>query len=161
MQMEYAIPTVVLTLTILCFFALGRGAYSSFGTSQVILKVLVALPLVVSAILLHFFRASLTASIIPPFFPARLFLAVFTGICEISGSVGLFVPRVRRPAAFWIAVMLIAIFPANVYSAGRVIAGFQFPSVPVRLAMQVVYIALVLLAGYGIPRLGPASDSRR
>jgi uncharacterized membrane protein len=150
--MNYAIPILLLVLTILAFFAIGRGNYVPFGASQVLLRVLVALPLLVSAILLHFLRASLTASIIPPFFPARLFLALFTGACEIAGALGLFVPRVRRAAAFWIAITMVAIFPANVYSAGRVIEGFQFPAIPLRTAMQIVYIALVLLAGYGLPK---------
>jgi uncharacterized membrane protein len=156
--MIYAISTIVLILTIFCFYAIARGKYESFGITQIAFRVLVALPLLVSAILLHFFRASLTASIIPPFFPAHLFLAVFTGVCEIAGSLGLFVPRFRRAAAFWISVMMVAIFPANVYSAGKVVAGFQFPSVQVRLAMQVVYVALVLLAGYGMPRLRSANS---
>jgi uncharacterized membrane protein len=141
----------VLILTICCFFWFARGAYAGFGTPQILLRVVVALPLLVSGVLLHFFRARLTAGIIPPFFPARLFLALLTGACEIAGAAGLFVPRFRRAAAFWIAVMMVAIFPANVYSAGQVIDGFKFPNVPVRLAMQVVYIVLVLLAGYGIP----------
>jgi uncharacterized membrane protein len=151
--MTYAICTLVLVFTILAFFAIGRGNYASFGVAQIGLRVLVALPLLLSGILLHFFRASLTASIIPPFFPWRLFLAVFTGVCEIAGAIGLFVPRFRRAAACWIAIMMVCIFPANTYSAGKVIDGFQFPGVPVRLAMQVVYIALVLLAGYGLPKL--------
>ena len=150
--MTYAICTVVLILTMLCFFGFARGTYRSFGIPQIVLRVAVALPLLVSGVLLHFFRARLTASIIPPFFPARLFLALFTGVCEIAGAVGLFIPRFRRAAAFWIAIMMVAIFPANIYSAGQVIDGFKFPSVPVRLAMQIVYILLVLLAGYGRPK---------
>jgi uncharacterized membrane protein len=153
--MIYVFPLAILVLTIAAFFALARGNYASFGTPQLILKIVIALPLVVSAVALHFFRTGLTASIIPPFFPARLFLAVFTGVCEIAGAGGLFIPRFHRSAAFWIAVMMVAIFPANIYSAGKVIAGFQFPGVPVRLAMQVIYIIAALLAGYGIPR--PAS----
>jgi uncharacterized membrane protein len=150
--MTYAISTAALILTILCFFGFARGSYASFGIPQILLRILVALPLLVSGVLLHFFRASLTAGIIPPFLPARLFLALLTGVCEIAGAVGLFVPRFRRPAAFWIAIMMVAIFPANIYSAGQVIDGFKFPSVPVRLSMQIVYIVLVLLAGYGLPK---------
>jgi uncharacterized membrane protein len=149
--MIYAISLSLLIATILAFFALARGNYSNFGRPQTLLKILVALPLLFSGVALHFFRAHLTASIIPPFFPARLFLALFTGVCEISGGLGLFVPRVQRSAALWIAIMMVAIFPANIYSAGQIIEGFRFPSVPVRLAMQVVYIIFVLLAGYGLP----------
>jgi uncharacterized membrane protein len=156
--MVYAACTIILTFTILAFFTLGRGSFAAFGVPQFLLRILVALPLLLSGILLHFFRASLTASIIPPLFPARLFLALFTGVCEIAGSIGLFVPRIRRSAALWIAIMLVCIFPANIYSAGKVIAGFQFPGVPVRLVIQIVYIALVLMAGYGLPRPSRRSE---
>jgi uncharacterized membrane protein len=152
--MIYAACLSLLTVTILAFFAVARGNYSSFGKPQTLLKILVALPLLLSGVALHFFRAHLTASIIPPFFPARLFLAVFIGICEIAGGLGLFVPRVQRSAALWIAIMMVVIFPANIYSAGQVIDGFKFPGVLVRLAMQVVYIVFVLLAGYGLPARG-------
>jgi uncharacterized membrane protein len=150
--MAYAIPLLVLVLTIVGFFALGRGGYSSFGVSQTVLRVLVALPLLVSGIFLHFLRAGVTASIIPPAFPARPFLVVLTGVLEIAGAIGMFVPRLRHSAALSIAIMMVAIFPANIYGAGKVIDGLRFPSVPVRLAMQVVYIALVLMAGYGFPK---------
>jgi uncharacterized membrane protein len=150
--LHYAIPLLLLVLTIAAFFAMSHGHYASFGISQVVLRVLVALPLVFSGVLLHFFRMSVTASIIPPAFPARPFLVVLTGMLEIAGAIGLFVPRIRRPAAFWIAIMLVAIFPANIYAAGKVVGGLLFPNVPVRLVMQIVYISLVLLAGYGIPQ---------
>jgi uncharacterized membrane protein len=152
--LHYAIPISLLVLTILAFFGLGRGNYASFGVAQTILRVLAALPLVVSAIFLHFLRAQVTASIIPPAFPARAFFVILTGMFELAGAIGLFVPRLRRPAALWIAVMMVAVFPANIYAAGKVVDGLQFPGVAVRTAMQIAYIVLVLLAGYGIPRLG-------
>jgi uncharacterized membrane protein len=150
--MTYAFPMLLLVGTIAVFFGFGRGDYASFGTMQVVLRVVVAVPLLVSAVLLHFFRTDLTASIIPPAFPARHFLVLLTGVFEIAGAVGLFVPGVRQPAAFWISVMMVAIFPANVYAAGKVIGGLPMPSVPVRTAMQIVFIVLVLLAGYGVPK---------
>jgi uncharacterized membrane protein len=149
--MIYALSLSLLAITILAFFALAGGDWSSFGRAQTVLKMLVALPLVLSAVALHFFRAPLTAGIIPPLFPARLFLALFTGVSEIAGAIGLFVPRVQRRAALSISLMMVAIFPANIYSAGKIIDGVRFPSVPVRLAIQVIYIVLVLLAGYGLP----------
>jgi uncharacterized membrane protein len=139
-------------LTIAVFFAFARGRFASFGLVQVGLRVVVALPLLISGVYLHFFRLSVTASVIPPAFPARGLLVVVTGILEIAGAIGLFVPRARRAAAFWVAILMIAVFPANIYGAGQVIDGLRFPSVPVRLAMQIVYILLVLLAGYGLPR---------
>lgn len=146
------IPMLLLAATIVGFFALGRGNFAPFGITQIVLRILAAAPLLFSGIFLHFFRTSATAGIIPPVFPARLFLAILTGILEIAGAIGLFVPRLRRSAALWIAILMVAVFPANVYVAGKVVDGLQMPSVAVRLAMQVVYILLVLLAGYGLPQ---------
>jgi hypothetical protein len=40
-----------------------------------------------------------------------------------------------------------------VYAANQTVGGLDMPSVPVRLAMQVVYIVLLLMAGWGVPRL--------
>jgi len=160
--MNYAIPILLLTLTIVAFFGIACGRYADFGILQIVLRGLAALPLLVSGILLHFFRASAIASIIPPIFPAHLFLAVITGVFEIAGAVGLFIPRFRQAAALWISIMMVAIVPANIYVAGRTIDGLPMPSVAVRGAMQFVYIVLVLLAGYGIPgRVPPADGSRR
>lgn len=143
---------LLLIFTVLAFFGLGQDDYASFGTAQLALRIVVALPLLISAVLLHFLRTDVTASIIPPVFPARHFLVLLTGVFEIAGALGLFVPSLRRPAAFWTAIMMIAIFPANVYAAGKVVGGLRMPGVPLRTAMQIAYIALVLLAGYGLPR---------
>jgi uncharacterized membrane protein len=156
--MEYAIPILLLVLTIAAFIGIARGNYASFGIPQVLLRILVALPLLISGIVLHFFRADLVAGIIPPVFPARVFLAVFTGILEVAGAIGLFLPLFRRPAAFCIALMMVAIIPANVYVAGKTIEGLTMPSITVRTAMQIVYVVLVLLAGYGIPGRNSASE---
>jgi uncharacterized membrane protein len=149
--MNYAIPILLLLFTIVAFFGIGRGHYADFGLLQTALRVVAALPLLVSGIFLHFIRASTTASIIPPIFPAPLFLVFITGIFEIAGAIGLFVPRLRRAAALCIATMMVAIIPANVYAAGRTIDGLHMPGIVPRTAMQFVYIVLVLLAGYGIP----------
>jgi uncharacterized membrane protein len=149
--MKYAVPILLLGSTILFFFARGRAGYASFGNMQRVLRVIVALPLFISAALLHFLKTDLSASMIPPVFPARHFLVLLTGALEMAGAIGLFLPFFRRPAAFWISILMVAIFPANVYAAGKVMGGLAMPGVPLRTAMQIIYIVLVLLAGFGIP----------
>jgi uncharacterized membrane protein len=149
--MEYAVPILLLVVTIVAFFGIAGGRYANFGIGQIVLRAMVALPLLASGIFLHFFRATATASMIPPIFPARLFLAVISGVFEIAGGIGLFVPRVRRATSVWIAIMMVAVFPANIYVAGMTVDGLAMPSVAVRTTMQIVYIVLVLMAGYGIP----------
>lgn len=151
MPARYLLPIALLTATLVAFLLAGRGGYTGFGWWQRGLRVLVAIPLLISGIFLHFLHAEMVASIIPPIFPARYFLAVFTGVCEVAGAIGLFVPWTRRAAALWLALMMIAVFPANIYVAGQTIGHLHMPSVLVRTAMQWVYLVSILLAGYGLP----------
>jgi uncharacterized membrane protein len=150
-MIDYLGSLLVLIAVVVLFFALGRGRYTQFGGAQVALRVLVALPLLISAIALHFMRTNEATAMLPPIFSAPGIWVIATGVLEILGAVGLFVDRARRGAAFWIAIMMILIFPVNVFVAGQTFAGLQMPSVPVRLTMQVIYIWMVLLAGYGLP----------
>lgn len=159
--MNYAVPLLLLVLTIVGFFAFGRAGFCGFGILQVVVRVVVALPLLGSGVVLHFFRVQTTAGMLPAAFPAHVFLVLLTGVFEIAGAVGLFLARFRRAAAFWIAVMMVAIFPANVFVAGKVVGGIAMPGLTVRTAMQVVYMVLVLLAGYGLPGRSQRLESTR
>jgi hypothetical protein len=62
-----------MALIIFGFFALGRQGFVGFGFAQVALRVIVAIPLVVSGVLLHFLRMRSTADIIPPIFRRQTF----------------------------------------------------------------------------------------
>src|ERR1700722_8941922 len=55
--------------------------------------------------------------IIPPFLPWHSELLWISGAAEICGGGGLLLPRTRRAAGYGLAVLLIAVFPANVYMA--------------------------------------------
>jgi uncharacterized membrane protein len=136
------------------FFGLARGGFRPFGTSQRILRVLVALPLVVSGIA-HLTMAAAMAQIIPPAFPARPLLVILSGVAELAGAAGLFFRRTERSASLGIALLMIAVFPANIHVAGQTVHGVYMPAVPVRLLMQLIYIVLVLMTGWGrpVPRL--------
>jgi|SRR5271168_1175131 len=149
--MVYLVSLAILIVTIVVFFAVARGRYAQFGLVQTLLRVLVALPLLISAVALHFLGRNQCTAMIPPAVPSPIFLVLLTGVLEILGAIGLFLPRLRRSAALWIAILMVAIFPANIYVAGETFFGMQMPSVPVRLVMQMIYIWMVLLAGYGLP----------
>ena len=75
-------------------------------------------------------------------------LVYFTGACEVLGGVGILLPWTRLAAGIALAVFLVLVFPANAYAArnpdrfGRLAIPF-WP----RLIAQVVFIALVLVAG--------------
>lgn len=83
-------------------------------------------------------RAELVA-MVPPALPAPALLVTVTGVLELAGVVGLLL----RPTAFWAAsgltVLLVAMFPANVYAALADLPGAT-PLVP-RTLMQAVFLA--------------------
>jgi uncharacterized membrane protein len=150
----FLVSTIILIASIVAFFILARGRYQTFGDAQIVLRILAALPLTISAVALHFMRTNEATAMLPPISQAPGFLVIGSGVLEILGAIGLFVPKVRRSAALWIAIMMVMIFPVNIWVAGQTYAGLQMPSVPVRLTMQVIYIWMVLLAGYGLPGIG-------
>jgi len=147
----FLISFAVLIAAIAVFFVAVRRGCAQFGIPQLLLRIVVALPLLLSAVILHFLRRNEATAMIPPVVPSPIFFVLFTGVLEIAGAIGLFVPKTRRSAALWIAILMVCVFPVNVFVAGQTVGGLRMPSVPVRLAMQVVYIWMVLLAGYGLP----------
>ena len=82
-------------------------------------------PAFIIAGVLHFIVPELYVQIIPPFFPVPLVLVYLSGLAEIAVGIGLLIPRTRQPAAWATVVLLVAIFPANIYMAthGVVIDG--------------------------------------
>ena len=139
------------------FFAVARGGFRAFGLTQRVLVALVALPLIVSGIA-HLVVTGSMARMVPPVFPVltllvRTLLVVVTGLLELAGAVGLFMQRTRRIASVCIALLMIAVFPANIYVAGQTVLGMRMPGVALRLLMQMIYIVLVLAAGWGLPIL--------
>src|SRR5947209_4752998 len=62
-------------------------------------------------------RSGLIA-IVPPKLPAPGLLVTITGVLELLGAIGLLVPQTRIAAAFCLALLMVAMFPANVYAAG-------------------------------------------
>lgn len=150
-RMVYLTTSLVLISTIACYFLWGRKGLFPFGWMQWVLRVMVALPLLVSGIA-HFSRTALMARIIPPLFPYHSQLVLFSGALELLGAVGLLMPALTRAASACLAVLMIAVFPANVYAANEFVGGLHMPSVSVRLVMQMIYIVLLLMAGWGVAR---------
>jgi len=44
-------------------------------------------------------------------------LVWISGVAELAGGVGLLLRRYRRWAAYWLALLLVVVFPANIYMA--------------------------------------------
>lgn len=84
---------------------------------------------------------------VPPAFARADTLVSVTGILEILGAVGLLVPATARLAAVCLAILLVALFPANIRAAreGLTIMGRPVPGIPLRGAMQAVFLAALIV----------------
>ncbi|GAB3645629.1 DoxX family protein [Glycomyces tarimensis] len=100
--------------------------------------------------IVHFvpsFRSWMIA-MVPPRLPAPAMLVTVTGVLELAGAVGVLVPATSTAAGIGLALLLVAMFPANVHAArnGVPMRGRPATPLPPRTAQQVLYIAAALIA---------------
>lgn len=86
---------------------------------------------------------------VPASLPAPGFLVTATGVLELLGAIGLLVPEVHAAAAYALALLLVALFPANVHAAraGVVIAGRRATPLVWRLPLQLFWISGLVWLG--------------
>ena len=65
----------------------------------------------------HFVMPDVYRRIMPPYLPAPLFLIYLSGLLETGFGIALLVPKYSRRAAWGIILVLIGVFPANVFMA--------------------------------------------
>ncbi|OUE20788.1 hypothetical protein BFL34_01606 [Clavibacter michiganensis] len=92
-------------------------------------------------------RRSGLVSIVPPGLPRPELIVTVTGVLEIAGAVGLLIPALRIPAAIGLAILLVAVFPANVRAA----RGCRHPDapttpLPLRTIAQVGFLSACVVA---------------
>ena len=82
---------------------------------------------------------------VPPLLPSPGALVTLTGIAELAGAVGILLPTVARWAAYGLILLLVALFPANVYASriGHRIGGRPHTRMAFRLPLQVLWIGLL------------------
>jgi len=97
---------------------------------------------------MHFIVPTSYLRIMPPVLPWPRALVAISGAAEILGGLGLLTFAWRRPAAWGLVLLLLAVFPANIYMA---VADIRFSGwlsqswlLWVRLPLQFVLIAVVL-----------------
>lgn len=105
---------------------------------------------------LHFTATETEMRLMPGWLPWHRELVLASGALEIAGAVGLLVPRTRRVAAWGLALLLVAVFPANVNQA---VNDIQLGGIAnerafhwLRLPLQAPMIWLVLWCGAGHDR---------
>jgi uncharacterized membrane protein len=82
---------------------------------------------------------------VPPQLPKPEALVTLTGFAELAAAVGLVVPGLSRLAAYALMLLLVAMFPANLYAAkvGHTIGGRPHTRLAIRLPLQLLWIALL------------------
>jgi uncharacterized membrane protein len=91
-------------------------------------------------------RTDLVA-MVPPALPSPELLVSVTGVLEVLGAVGLLHRRTAAWAAAGLAILLVVMFPANVYAAmqGLMLGGEPATQLVPRAAMQLLYLAAALI----------------
>lgn len=99
----------------------------------------------IAAGLNHFANPHFYMPIMPPWVPRPLLAQYLAGVCEVLLGAGVLFTETRSIAAWGLILLLVAIFPANVYMLQQKRAG-RFRKIPkwslwLRLPVQAVLIA--------------------
>jgi uncharacterized membrane protein len=102
----------------------------------------------------HFVITPVYAGIMPAYLPAPTLLVQVSGLAEILGGIGLFVPFARRAAAWGLILLLFCVIPANLNMA---LHASHWPSIPawllwLRLPLQIPLIGWVWLFARKVPK---------
>jgi uncharacterized membrane protein len=89
-------------------------------------------------------------AIVPPQLPAPGLLVTITGVLELLGAAGLLLPATQVAAAGALLVLMLAMFPANIYAS-------RMPNPPtsmttrlsLRTATEVVFLAAAIVVAVG------------
>ncbi|NHN35468.1 DoxX family protein [Paenibacillus agricola] len=143
------VPFYALVASFLLFKGLGLIGLSYFGGWQSPLQGAVAVMLLLTASAHWGTRRPDLILMVPPAFPRPDLIVTATGLLELAGAVGILFPVTSKLASIGLAVLLIAMFPANVRSARETITigGRPVPKPLPRTVLQLVFLAAVLLAG--------------
>ena len=142
-------PFYVLVASFLLFKGLGLIGLSHFEGWHTSLQGAVAVMLLLTASAHWGSRRPDLIRMVPPAFPRPEWIVTVTGLLEIAGAAGILFPATSKAASFGLAILLAAMFPANVLAAKKqlTIAGQPVPKLFLRTMLQLVFLAAVLLAG--------------
>ena len=89
-------------------------------------------------------------AIVPPRLPAPGLLVTITGVLELLGAVGLLYPPTRVAAAVSLFVLMLVMFPANVYASRMPNPPKSMTTrLPLRTVEQVVFLGAAVVVGLG------------
>ncbi|MEF3306375.1 DoxX family protein [Paenibacillus sp. GYB003] len=143
------IPLYALIAAFLMFKGLGLLGVAYFEGWHPPLRGAVAVMMLVAASAHWGRRRSDLIRMVPAGFPGPDRIVTITGLLEIAGAVGIWFPATSQAASVALALLLVAMFPANVKAARErlTIAGRPVPNLLPRTMLQIVFVAAILLAG--------------
>jgi len=96
----------------------------------------------------HFIRTEPMAAMLPPAVPYREELIYLTGVFELLGAVGVWIPGLMKITGVCLMLMMLAVLPANIYSAFNHVefGGHQYG--PVYLLVRVPFQLFVIAWTY-------------
>lgn len=141
-------PLIALVASFLLFRASGLLGLSFFDDWHTSLQGAVAFMMLLTASAHWGKRRPDLIRMVPPFFSRREWIVTATGLLEIAGAIGIMLPPTSLTASVCLTVLLIAMFPANVYAARKklTIGGKPVPKLHVRILLQILFIAAVIMA---------------
>lgn len=143
------IPFYVLVAAFLLFKAMGLIGVLYFEGWHASLQGAVAFMLLVTASAHWGTKRPDLIRMVPPVFPRPDWIVTATGLLEIAGAIGILFPATSKVASLGLAVLLLAMFPAN-FRAARdklTIGGRPVPKLIPRTVLQIIFLTAVLLAG--------------
>lgn len=162
----------VLLVSFLAFRGLGALGVRRFGTWRASAAHALAVMLVMTATA-HFVPDGPGAmpthddlvAMVPPAVPFASAVVYLTGALELLGAVGLVVARTRRPAGICLALLFVAMLPANIYAAVEGVELAGEPATPLwqRIPEQLLYLGFALWPATGrrdrtrVPERSPAT----
>jgi len=143
-------PLIVLIASALLFWFAGKAGVTAFQDLSFVLRAALAVMFLLTASAHWGKRRPDLIRMVPPSFPRPDLLVTITGVLELLGVVGLLLPVTARITCICLVLLLAALFPANVYAAREklTIAGRRVPNLPVRTAIQLVFIATLAAAAW-------------
>jgi len=143
------VPFYVLVAAFLLFKAIGLIGIPYFEGWHTSLQGAVAVMLLLTASAHWGTRRPDLIRMVPPAFPRPDWIVTATGMLEIVGAVGILFQATSKMASLGLAVLLLAMFPANWRAARKnlTIGGRPVPKLIPRTVLQIVFLTAVLLAG--------------
>jgi len=144
------LPFFILVISTLVLRALGAAGLHTLDNWSVCVRGGLAVMFVFTASA-HWGRSRRELiAMVPPVFTRPDLMVSVTGVLEILGGVGLLIPMTATAAAVCLAVLLVALFPANVRAAREklTMGGRPATPLPLRVLLQLVFISALIVAGF-------------